>query len=281
MYTPALPQPDRRIHTLRAWALILLPLWLLAAFAGPSLLAASGLVFNPHGHVHLYAHGHPFVDARVFWGMPNALDVLSNAPLSLAGLWGLLVLRGRALPAASFRAVQVFFTGLLLTGFGSAWYHWAPDPAGLVWDRLGMAVSFAGALAMTVAERVGQPPVRATLWITFLLAAVSAVLPLSQGNALPWAVLQAGGVVLIVWCATRTPAVGGIGIRIGALIGWYLLAKALEQGDAAVFQVTDGLVSGHSLKHVAAALAAVPVLAAVRRQPLRQNAAGAGAPRAR
>lgn len=279
MHTFALPLPDRRTHALRAWAIVLLSLWLLAAFAGPSLLAASGLALNPHGHAHLYAHGHPFVDARTFWGIPNALDVLSNLPLSIAGLWGLLALRGRLLPATTRRAVQVFFAGLLLTAVGSAGYHWAPDVQGLVWDRLGMAITFAGALALAVAERVGQPPVPATLWTTLLLAVVSALLPLSLGNVLPWAVLQYGGVALIVWCATRRPADGAIGVRIGALIGWYTLAKALELGDAAVFHATGELVSGHSLKHIAAALAAAPVLAALQRQPLRQNAAGTGAAR--
>ena len=184
MHTLALPLIDRRAHALRAWASVLLSLWLLATLAGPSLLAASGLVLNPHGHAHLYAHGHPFVDARTLWGVPNALDVLSNAPLSLAGLWGLLALRERVLPAATKRAAQVFFAGLLLTGFGSAVYHWAPDAVGLVWDRLGMAITFGGALALAVAERVGQPPVPATLWTTLLLAVVSALLPLSHGLSL-------------------------------------------------------------------------------------------------
>jgi hypothetical protein len=279
MHTLTLPLPQHRSRIFGAWAVVLLSLWLLAALAGPSLLAASGLALNPHGHVHLYAHGHPFVDARTFWGIPNALDVLSNAPLSLAGLWGLLALRGRALPAATQTAAQVFFAGLLLTGLGSAFYHWAPDAAGLVLDRLGMAVTFAGALALAVAERVCPPPAPATLWTTFVLAVVSALLPLSHDNVLPWAVLQVGGVALIVWSAFQTPAEGAIGIRIGALIGWYALAKALELGDAAVFHATGERVSGHSLKHLAAALAAVPVLIAVGRAPLRQNPAGAGAAR--
>ncbi len=279
MHTPARPPKDPRTRSLRNWAIVLLSLWLVAAFADPSLLAASGLALNPHGHTHLYAHGHPFVDARTFWGIPNALDVLSNAPLSLAGLWGLRALRGRVLPVETRKAVQVFFAGLALTGLGSAWYHWAPDAAGLAVDRLGMAVTFAGALALAVAERVGPPPVPPTLWTTFVLAVVSALLPWSHGNVLPWAVLQYGGVALIVWCAFQTPADGAIGVRIGALIGWYALAKALELGDAAVFQATGEWVSGHSLKHLAAALAATPVLVALQRQPLRQNAAGAAAAR--
>lgn len=270
----------RRPPALHIWAWALLALWLVALFAGPALLAATGLALNPHGHAHLYAHGHPFVDARTLWGMPNAVDVLSNAPLALAGLLGLSALRGRALPGATQAALCVFFAGLLLTGFGSAWYHWAPDAAGLVADRLGMAVTFAGALALAVAERVGKAPARPTLVVAFMAAVLSAVLPFTHGNVLPWAVVQFGGVALIVWASLQRPAPGAIGVRIGALIAWYAVAKALELGDDAVFHATGDMVSGHSLKHLAAALAAWPVLAALRAPALRQNAAGCGAARA-
>ncbi len=280
MPTFAAALTPRRPPAFHTWAGALLALWLVALLLGPALLAATGLALNPHGHVHLYAHGHPFVDARAWWGIPNAIDVLSNAPLSLAGLLGLWALRGRVLPGATRAALGVFFTGLLVTGFGSALYHWAPDAAGLVADRLGMAVTFAGALALAVAERVGQAPARPTLRVAFIAAALSAVLPFTHGNVLPWAVVQFGGVALMVWAAWQRPAPGAIGLRIGVLIAWYALAKALELGDAAVFHSTGEWVSGHSLKHLAAALAAWPVLSALRAQPLRQNAAGSGAARA-
>jgi hypothetical protein len=265
------------------WAAVLLLLWLVALAAGPLFLAVTGISLNPHGHTQLHAHGHPFVDARTLLGLPNAMDVLSNLPLSLAGLWGLLALRCRPLPGATQRAAQVFFAGLLLTGFGSAWYHWSPDAAGLVWDRLGMAVTFAGALGLAVSERVGQAPARATVWTTLLLATASAALPLWTGNVLPWAVVQFGGMALIVWLALQRPAVGAIGIRLGALIGLYALAKVLELGDEAVFHATAETVSGHSLKHVAAAVAAWPVIAALNPRTtkapagLRQNAPGRAA----
>ena len=272
---------------LSAWATALLSLWLIALWSGPWLLAAleasAGIVLNPHGHAHLYAHGHPFVDARALLGLPNAMDVLSNAPIALAGLWGLLVLRRHPRHSTTRLAAQVFFVGLLLTAFGSAWYHRAPDADGLVWDRLGMAVTFAGALALAVAEREGETPARQALGVALPLAVLSAVLPAANGNVLPWAVVQFGGMALIVWLALRKPVVGAAGIRLGALIGLYVLAKVLELGDAAMFHATAETVSGHSLKHLAAACAAWPVIAAL--QPigrkgqarLRQNAPGRAA----
>jgi hypothetical protein len=250
------------------WAAVLL-LWLLALIAGPALLEALGLALNAHGHAHLHAHGHPFVDARTLLGIPNAMDVLTNIPLALTGLCGLLALRGRTLSATTQQAAWVFFAGLLVTGFGSAWYHWAPDATGLVWDRLGMAITFAGALALAVAERVGQAPARQTLCVLLPLALLSAILPASNGNVLPWAAVQFGGMAMIVWLALQRPAVGAMGIRLGALIGLYALAKALELGDEAVFQASAQTISGHSLKHLTAALAAFAVLGSLWRQPLR------------
>lgn len=267
---------------LNRWAVILLMLWLVALATGPVLLEGLGVALNAHGHAPLHAHGHPFVDARTLLGVPNAMDVFTNAPLALAGLWGLLAWRGRAPDAAQW-AARVFFVGLLFTGLGSAWYHASPDAVGLVGDRLGMAVTFAGALGLAVSERFGPGPVRATVGITLLLATTSAALPLWTGNVLPWAVVQFGGMALIVWLALQKPAAGAIGIRLGLLIGLYALAKALELGDTAVFLATAETVSGHSLKHLIAALAAWPVIAAL--QPsttqvaaqLRQNATGPSA----
>jgi hypothetical protein len=67
-------------------------------------------------------------------------------------------------------------------------------------------------------------------------------------------------------------------VRLGSLIGLYALAKLLESGDDFVFHLSGETVSGHSLKHMAAALAAWPVIAALcptnHRSTLRQNAAG-------
>lgn len=250
-----------------------LALWLLALVLGPELLAASGVALNPHGHTHLHAHGHPFADARVLWGLPNAMDVLSNLPLMGAGALGLWALSSRRVALETGWALHVFFAGLLLSGVGSAGYHANPTSLGLVADRMGMAVAFAGALSLAVAERVGARPVAGVLSLTLVTALVSAVLPLTHDNVLPWSVVQFGGVAAMAWAACCRPVSGAIGVRLGALIALYALAKVLETGDAAVFHATGECVSGHSLKHVAAALAAAPVLAAMKRLPLRQNPA--------
>ncbi len=216
------------------------------------------------GHSHVHAHGHAFIDARSLLGIPNCIDVLSNIPFLFAGLWGLIALRRRSLPNASRRAAQIFFIGLILTCFGSSFYHWAPSDFGLMIDRLGMAIAFAGVISLAAGSRLGESVAKQAMPVLLVLAPLAAVAAHSLHNVLPWAVVQFGGIALIFWLATL-PRRAGQALNLWALIAWYALAKLLEAQDEAVFQLTQGIVSGHSLKHIAASLAAVPVIAALKK----------------
>ncbi len=218
-------------------------------------------------------HFHDFADQRHLLGIPCALDVLSNLPFALFGLLGLHVL-GRvpatALPAAQRQLAALFFVGLILTALCSAWYHWQPDNAGLVVDRLGMTVAFAGLLGLGAATAISP---RAGLWLALAVllgGPLSMAVWVHNGNLLPWALLQGGGMVFLLVLAFGQPQPGALAVRWGVVIGIYLVAKVLEQFDAVVFEATGLWVSGHSLKHGVAALAAWPVIRAL--QALGQNA---------
>ena len=218
-------------------------------------------------------HFHDFADQRSWLGLPCALDVLSNLPFALFGLLGLHVL-GRV-PALALERTQrqlaaLFFAGLILTALCSAWYHWQPDNAGLVVDRLGMTVAFAGLLGLGVATHVSSRAAWGLVLAVLLCGPLSVVVWSKSGNLLPWALLQGGGMVLLVVLAVLKPLPGALALRWGAVIGIYAVAKALERYDTAVFQWTGQLVSGHSLKHLVAAFAAWPVIQALR--SLVQNA---------
>jgi hypothetical protein len=171
-------------------------------------------------------------------------------------------------PGGSSRTPWLFFVGLVFTGLGSVVYHWTPNAASLVLDRLGMAVTFAGTLSLAVAGRVSSAAARCTLGVVMVLALLSALMPFTHGNVLPWLVVQFGGMALMGWTALQKQVPGALRVRLGLLIALYSVAKAFELGDAAVFHATGEWISGHSLKHVVAALTAWPVIHAVR-----QNAA--------
>lgn len=241
---------------------------LLVALGVALLLAA----FGPF--IAQVSHYHAFADQRMWWGIPCAMDVLSNAPFALAGIWGFWSLRrlqvhgqvsAQTLAQASLHKplAALFFLGLVLTAMCSSFYHWHPDNVGLAVDRIGMTVAFAGLLGLAVADRVSARMAWLVAGTVLLLGPVALAVWTSSGNLLPWSVLQGGGIVLVLLLAASKPVSGAWGIPLGWVIAAYTLAKVLELEDHLVFEWTRGFVSGHSLKHIVAALAAWPVMAAV------------------
>lgn len=217
---------------------------------------------------------HDFADHRALWGVPHALDVLSNLPFALAGAWGLWLLRrpAGALYAAQRGCARLFFAGLLLTAAGSAFYHWAPDDLGLAIDRGAMAIAFAGLLGMAAAARVSGRAGRALALALVVLGPASVAAWFANGNVLPWAVVQFGGIALLLGVlAGGREHLASLPVRWSLVLLAYAVAKLFEANDATVLHASGELLSGHTLKHVAAAFAALPVIAALAAQAAGQN----------
>jgi hypothetical protein len=54
-----------------------------------------------------------------------------------------------------------------------------------------------------------------------------------------------------------------LGVSLYAVVAWYALAKVFESNDHAIFEATGHWVSGHTLKHLTASLAALPIIFAI------------------
>lgn len=235
-----------------------------------------------------------FADDRAWGPLPNAMDVLSNAPFALLGLWGLVRLQRidmalhqahaacwQALPeppANTLDCAWLFCAGLLATAAGSVFFHLQPDALGLAVDRAGMVVAFAGIVGLAVCERVSQRAGWPAAWCALAGGLVAVAVSQATGNVLPWALVQFGGMALVLVLSLAPPVAGALGVRLGWVIGCYALAKLFEQADATLYEATGHLVSGHSVKHLTAALAALPVLLALgglRLRELRHNRAAA------
>lgn len=243
-----------------------LVLWLLVvALAGLAWLLPP--IAQPPGY-------YDFADQRACWGLPNCLDTASNALLVLAGAMGLRFMqRGRGAWRDRREAwpYGLFFFAIILVGFGSGYYHLAPDNDRLLWDRLAMMLAFMAWFAAIVGERVG--PVAGLRLLPLVVAA-------GLGSAAWWGWSEARGMsdlrpyflmqlypVLLTPLLLRLypPRYSG-GRTILAVIGLYLLALLFDLGDRPVFALTGGWVSGHTLKHGIAALAVVGVLLHLRRR---------------
>lgn len=211
---------------------------------------------------------HDFADKRVWLGIPHFGDVASNLLFGIAGLWGLLSL-GRKQSRVKFVDPRerwpylVLFCGLLLTAFGSSYYHLAPDNARLVWDRLPMTVVFMPLVAAVIAERIS---VRVGVWLLPILTAAGIA------SVLLWrvSVLHGAGdlhfysavqvyAVLILPVVLLLPPRYTRGSDFTVVFGLYVLAKIMETADRQIFSVGH-IVSGHTLKHVAAGAAGYWIL---------------------
>ena len=219
-------------------------------------------------------HQHAFADQRAWLGIPCALDVLSNLPFALAGVWGLGALRRAVgLDGASRTLAALFFAGLLCTAAGSMLYHSQPHDAGLLWDRLGMVLPFAGLLGLAACGRVSERAGWAAAGAVLLAGPVAVLHWAHTGNLLPWAVVQLGGMAVVLALAWLPGRQGALVPHLGAVLAFYAAAKLFEAADHAVFDATGQWLSGHSVKHVLAAGAAWPVLAALAAWRARDNTA--------
>ncbi len=241
------------------------------------LLLAVGLVYSPLLNHMVTTKGqdasyHRFADERTLLGIPNCLNVVSNVPFVIVGMLGLWFIFSVSPTSGTFisRAERwpfvCLFIGVGLTGFGSSYYHWAPDNQRLVWDRLPMSIAFMSFFASTIAERISlKAGIR--LLVPLLILGAGSVWywrwteEQGSGDLRLYGVVQFYPLAVIpIMLILFPPRYTGTGYIWGTL-GWYVLAKLLETHtlDRGILEAGN-IVSGHTLKHLAAATGAYWIL---------------------
>lgn len=200
---------------------------------------------------------HAFADDAKRFGVVNANDVISNAGFIIAGIVGLM--RLRSWPSSNtIKLWRFFFFSVILVGFGSAYYHLRPSNTTLIWDRLPMTLGFAALTSCLFAERLGVKmghrlfgPLAASgmlsviyWWITEQAGA---------GDLRPYILVQYLPMVLIPLILLLFPKSSGQNKFYWLLFSSYLAAKFFEINDIEVFHLTHQVISGHTIKHLAAA----------------------------
>lgn len=209
---------------------------------------------------------HDFADHRPLAGVANFLDVSSNLGFLIVAVIGLAIVfgrRGRFEQDGERWPYALFFAGMLLTALGSAYYHLAPDNERLFWDRLPMTVAFMSLIAAQIVERVSLRAGLLLLGPLLLLGVASVVYWLATersgaGNVLPYGILQAYAVAALLLITWLLPSRYTHANDLYWVFAGYVVAKLFETFDDEVLAVGH-LVSGHTLKHLAAAAAGLVV----------------------
>ena len=215
---------------------------------------------------------HEFVDQRTFLGIPNFLNVMTNLPFLIVGVFGWRTLSRypETVRIETATAWRLFFAGVIITTFGSGYFHWQPNNASLVWDRIPMTIAFMSLVSIVIAEYF-SPGIGRKLLFPLLLAGVASVVywawteSRGVGDLRPYALVQFIPMLLIPIVILLYRSRSDLSPALWWMIGFYIFAKLFEQFDFKLYEYGD-LIGGHSVKHLIAALAPLSLVFGLRRR---------------
>ena len=205
---------------------------------------------------------HAFVDYRTIIAIPNFWNVLSNLPFLIVGLLGvykLFITKNITIVSEMKFAYALLFFGVGLVAFGSGYYHVSPNNETLVWDRLPMTIAFMAMFSIIIAEFISINIGKRLLW-PLLISGVASVIYWhftelqGMGDLRFYAFIQFFPMlaipVILIFFKSQFSHVKAYWV----LIACYALAKVFESLDNDIYSFLGFTISGHSIKHMIAAL---------------------------
>jgi hypothetical protein len=224
---------------------------------------------------------HLFADDRTILGVPNFWNVVSNGGYLVVCIHALR--RLAELPSPLLRpAYLTFGIAMMFVAAGSSYYHLAPSTPRLVWDRLPMSIAFMALFASVLGDRVSWRLGRALFWPLLVLGAASVgywwwTESRGVGDLRLYALVQFLPMILLPLMLLMCPGTARSAPWLWATFAAYFVAKLAEAFDAPIYHALG--FSGHSIKHLVSALAALFAIRAILRlePPLRRIAPSASA----
>lgn len=196
---------------------------------------------------------HQFADNRSFFGIPNTLDVLSNIFFALVGVLGIQEVVVRQPALVTKKSWFWFFLSVLLVAPGSAYYHLSPADATLVWDRLPMSGAFMALYVVLLSEHLTLRSEN-YLFPALILGVLSVVTWVITTDLRFYSSVQYGSFVTVPLILALFPSRFSLKIYYFVALVLYGIAKWAEAGDKEIYEISSALISGHTLKHLLAAL---------------------------
>jgi len=201
---------------------------------------------------------HNFTDSFQLFNIPNFYNVISNIGFIILGVFGLI----KTLPKNNKNNLLYFLIGgIFLTGIGSGYYHWNPNNITLVFDRLPMVIVFMTFFTFIISNYI-TPKNYKTYFSLLLGTGIISVLywcyteSLDTGDLRPYALVQFLPMLLIPIILLLYKKRNNNSYYIFPVLVFYALAKLCEHFDKLIYTVLKENISGHSIKHLFAAVAA-------------------------
>jgi hypothetical protein len=191
---------------------------------------------------------HNFSDGEPLFGIPNFHNVSSNLAFIL---FAALAFKDYfKSPAKYGSAWFVFFTGILLVGPGSAYYHYAPSDATLVWDRLPMTIGFMGLVSSLLIDLFNIQRKKLFLFLAITLGCYSVCHWVIFNDLRFYMWVQLNSIIFMIYVALVYKSKVIINRYLFSAVGFYIAAKITEAKDVQIDEVVN--YSGHSIKHILA-----------------------------
>ncbi|WP_082008698.1 hypothetical protein [Photobacterium gaetbulicola] len=244
--------PPASNHSLFDWRYALL-------IAIALILGVLAIYFSP---IRQSRNFYDYADQRLFLGIPHFWNVVSNVGFLVVGLIGLRKNHQCSLarePALSF-AYPLFFLSLVGAFLGSSLYHLSPGPFTLMLDRIPITIGFISLYCIVIAEYLSPKLGKAMLLPTLAYGVLSVIywymtdVVNGRGDMAPYVLVQLLPIIhipIILWLYPNRHHPTKYYLYA---LGLYVLCKMAESKDDELYQLTSQ-ISGHSLKHILAALA--------------------------
>jgi hypothetical protein len=203
---------------------------------------------------------HDFADQRIYFHIPNFWNVVSNLFFLAAAVAGFHTLCSGECPGLlpTLRmAYKVFFLGSGLVAAGSAFYHLSPTNWTLFWDRLAMAIAFMAFLSIILGEHIEPQSGRLALLPLLAIGLLSVLVwirteAMGHGDLRFYILVQFLPFILIPLIVLLFPSRLTKVYFVWGLLFSFGIGKLFESMDAPIYRALH--LSGHTLKHLMAAL---------------------------
>lgn len=228
-----------------------------------STILLTGMIFYVLKPIPQSPSYHHFADQQSWLGIPNTWNVLSNIAIAIPGLFGLFLLFSpNKVQFNDYRERWLWIgvsLGLILTAVGSSYYHLAPDNFRLIWDRLPMTFVFMSIVAALISERINIY-LGLCLWPVLMAIGFYSVWwwyasELQGSSDLSFYIGIQAFALLTAMVMLLSPSPYTRNWDLAAVIVCYGLAVLCDRFDHQINRVTEDIISGHTLKHLAVGLA--------------------------